>query len=121
MIRRPPRSTLFPYTTLFRSLNTLRFNIGIAYAKYTQHSNLDTRSILLDPGSQIAFDVYIGGVLKLTFHDRFAILQNPIDEPSLSNTARFDRFQNAAGLTALFDLNDLKIVLGYDHFDYRTF
>src|SRR2546422_7403132 len=23
MIRRPPRSTLFPYTTLFRSLNTL--------------------------------------------------------------------------------------------------
>src|SRR5256886_9128918 len=24
MIRRPPRSTLFPYTTLFRSLNSLR-------------------------------------------------------------------------------------------------
>src|SRR6185503_5528474 len=24
MIRRPPRSTLFPYTTLFRSCNTLR-------------------------------------------------------------------------------------------------
>src|SRR3712207_9497863 len=24
MIRRPPRSTLFPYTTLFRSLNRLR-------------------------------------------------------------------------------------------------
>src|SRR5260370_24151569 len=26
MIRRPPRSTLFPYTTLFRSVRTLRFN-----------------------------------------------------------------------------------------------
>src|SRR5260370_2538446 len=25
MIRRPPRSTLFPYTTLFRSPSTLRF------------------------------------------------------------------------------------------------
>src|SRR5687767_15562946 len=25
MIRRPPRSTLFPYTTLFRSWQTLRF------------------------------------------------------------------------------------------------
>src|SRR5260221_1582254 len=24
MIRRPPRSTLFPYTTLFRSINALR-------------------------------------------------------------------------------------------------
>src|SRR5438477_3275674 len=26
MIRRPPRSTLFPYTTLFRSSNQLRIN-----------------------------------------------------------------------------------------------
>src|SRR5256885_15683877 len=25
MIRRPPRSTLFPYTTLFRSLNSLAY------------------------------------------------------------------------------------------------
>src|SRR5260370_18255414 len=25
MIRRPPRSTLFPYTTLFRSIRALRF------------------------------------------------------------------------------------------------
>src|SRR2546430_3823182 len=25
MIRRPPRSTLFPYTTLFRSVSTTRF------------------------------------------------------------------------------------------------
>src|SRR2546428_4734450 len=24
MIRRPPRSTLFPYTTLFRSINTMK-------------------------------------------------------------------------------------------------
>ena len=28
MIRRPPRSTLFPYTTLFRSTHTPRMNIG---------------------------------------------------------------------------------------------
>src|SRR2546429_1413949 len=26
MIRRPPRSTLFPYTTLFRSLFTVKYN-----------------------------------------------------------------------------------------------
>src|SRR2546427_6856409 len=26
MIRRPPRSTLFPYTTLFRSANVIAFN-----------------------------------------------------------------------------------------------
>src|SRR5258707_7978663 len=30
MIRRPPRSTLFPYTTLFRSRRTVRELAGIA-------------------------------------------------------------------------------------------
>src|SRR3712207_7948495 len=29
MIRRPPRSTLFPYTTLFRSVSGLGINIGL--------------------------------------------------------------------------------------------
>src|SRR5262249_60893666 len=32
MIRRPPRSTLFPYTTLFRSLNTFLFGVIILIA-----------------------------------------------------------------------------------------
>src|SRR2546422_3270631 len=31
MIRRPPRSTLFPYTTLFRSLNNARAVIGATF------------------------------------------------------------------------------------------
>src|SRR2546430_11455676 len=30
MIRRPPRSTLFPYTTLFRSLAERRFGGGVS-------------------------------------------------------------------------------------------
>jgi hypothetical protein len=101
-------------------LNTLRFNMGVAYAAYLEHSNLNTRSVLINPGSQLAFDVFVGGVLRLTFHDQFAILQNPVDEPTLSNVARFDRFQNSAGVTALVDLNDLKFVLNYDHFDFRS-
>ena len=101
-------------------LNTLRLTLGIGFAKYAEHSDLDTRSLLLDPGSEIAFDLYIGNNLRLNLHDRFDIVQNPIDEPSLSNTARFDRFQNAAGLTAYWDFNDLDFVLGYDHYDYRT-
>src|SRR2546429_9292176 len=31
MIRRPPRSTLFPYTTLFRSRNHARIEFSLAY------------------------------------------------------------------------------------------
>src|SRR3712207_7091944 len=33
MIRRPPRSTLFPYTTLFRSLAALQFLIGVGFLR----------------------------------------------------------------------------------------
>src|SRR5258707_6982862 len=36
MIRRPPRSTLFPYTTLFRS--KLRGIVGHEFSAVTQHS-----------------------------------------------------------------------------------
>src|SRR2546429_7119337 len=46
MIRRPPRSTLFPYTTLFRSR---RWGVTIilqkAYADFVDCSNRDFRSI----------------------------------------------------------------------------
>src|SRR3712207_7724433 len=37
MIRRPPRSTLFPYTTLFRSLNDVKDGGGthFVYQKHT--------------------------------------------------------------------------------------
>src|SRR3712207_9053384 len=31
MIRRPPRSTLFPYTTLFRSAFAHRFSVGLPF------------------------------------------------------------------------------------------
>src|SRR5260221_4051805 len=43
MIRRPPRSTLFPYTTLFRSAD-----VGIA--RYLRCRSLHTSSFLLDHG-----------------------------------------------------------------------
>src|SRR2546430_15694119 len=33
MIRRPPRSTLFPYTTLFRSLEAFHWNISAAASR----------------------------------------------------------------------------------------
>src|SRR5256885_8644217 len=36
MIRRPPRSTLFPYTTLFRSLRDLGAPVRVPYPERTQ-------------------------------------------------------------------------------------
>src|SRR5689334_23787143 len=42
MIRRPPRSTLFPYTTLFRSKATSYMAVGFYVAKYVnKKSDMD--------------------------------------------------------------------------------
>src|SRR5258708_13840359 len=40
MIRRPPRSTLFPYTTLFRSEVQLVTYLGVGQAAYDQSHDL---------------------------------------------------------------------------------
>src|SRR3712207_7460525 len=65
MIRRPPRSTLFPYTTLFRSLET--FNIlafGIKFSIVSLHLlllyhkfNLTLGSKLIIPSLFIIFSI----------------------------------------------------------------
>src|SRR2546422_2764394 len=44
MIRRPPRSTLFPYTTLFRSLYFTEWNDPARHVTYSLHQRIDLRS-----------------------------------------------------------------------------
>src|SRR2546429_2943294 len=39
MIRRPPRSTLFPYTTLFRS-QSVKINMGTSFSKDIQPADI---------------------------------------------------------------------------------
>src|SRR2546430_7274748 len=40
MIRRPPRSTLFPYTTLFRSVASCRFPVASLRKRRAVHARL---------------------------------------------------------------------------------
>src|SRR5687767_15376044 len=61
MIRRPPRSTLFPYTTLFRSLSTpkLRRRVGnwafvVGSSDDSTHTPLGSRR--LDAGDRVHAD-----------------------------------------------------------------
>src|SRR5258708_29750877 len=58
MIRRPPRSTLFPYTTLFRSCFELLFEIGAGLASSTKarvrsDQTKDRKSTRLNSSHQI--------------------------------------------------------------------
>src|SRR2546426_4078058 len=48
MIRRPPRSTLFPYTTLFRSL--IEVSPAFLAANPEAHMTLGARQVAVEPG-----------------------------------------------------------------------
>src|SRR3712207_8351084 len=51
MIRRPPRSTLFPYTTLFRSLAEARAGAGLHLAEDHRAVRLAQHEVELTPGA----------------------------------------------------------------------
>src|SRR3712207_8688359 len=57
MIRRPPRSTLFPYTTLFRSKNT-----KYQGAKFDVPSDFSTAALILAAGALVGEKVRVTGL-----------------------------------------------------------
>ena len=106
-------NALWPIT----QLNTLKFDIGVGYAFYLDHSNYNTNGVLVTPGSQLAFDIFVGD-FRINLHDRFSLEQDPIAEVALSNVADYGRFQNTAGVAVLWDLNKAVVTLGYDHYTF---
>ncbi len=106
-------NVLWPVT----QLNTLRLDLGIGYAFYLDHSEYNTNAILLQPNSQLSFDVFVSD-FRINFHDRFSLEQDPIGEAGLSNVADYGRFQNTAGVSVLWDLNKAVVTFGYDHYNF---
>jgi hypothetical protein len=106
-------NALWPVT----QLNTLRLDLGVGYSFYMDHSENNTNGILLTPGSQLAFDIFVGD-FRINIHDRFSIQQDPISEAQLSNVADYGRFENLAGISVLWDLNQAVVTLGYDHYTF---
>jgi hypothetical protein len=106
-------NVLWPIT----QLNTLKLDVGVGYAFYMDHSNYDTNGVLVNPGSQLAFDIFVGD-FRINIHDRFSLEQDPVSEIGLSNVADYGRFQNTAGLSVLWDLNAAVVTVGYDHYNF---
>jgi hypothetical protein len=75
---------------------------------------------LVDPGSSLSFDFYIGNNMRVNLHDSFSISDDPTEQANLSNTGRYLRFENTAGISLLWDLNAFVISASYDHFDFRS-
>lgn len=106
-------NALWPVT----QLNTLRIDLGLGYAYYIDHPENSTNSVLLAPGSQVSFDIFVSD-FRINFHDRFSLEQDPIAEAQLSNVVDYGRFENTAGVSILWDLNKAVATLGYDHYNY---
>jgi hypothetical protein len=98
-------------------LNTLRLDIGIGYSFYADHPENDTDGLLIAPGTQLAFDIFVGD-FRINFHDRMSLEEDPVSEIALSNVADYSRFENTIGVSVLWDLNKAVATFGYDHYNY---
>src|SRR5258708_13608988 len=78
MIRRPPRSTLFPYTTLFRSALTVTaaLDLGGAHRTSDRGSRIDTSELGLRLGVLRAFD-FARVTLAVRSEEHTSELQSP--------------------------------------------
>ncbi len=106
-------SALWPVT----QLNTLKLDLGLGYGFYLDHPNSNTNGILIQPGSQLAFDIFIQD-FRINIHDRFSLQQDPVSQLQLSNVVDYGRFENTAGVSVLWDLNKAVLTFGYDHYTY---
>jgi Putative beta-barrel porin 2 len=102
-------------------LNTLRFTVGASYAKYFEHSEFDSRSLLLSPSSVLQLTVHVGEVV-FNLYDRFSYQEDPFDLPVLAGVATYRRFENAAGIQASWEVNPLlTLTAGFEHYNLWTF
>jgi hypothetical protein len=101
-------------------MNTLRFSIGLSYAKYFRYSEFDSRGVLFAPNSILAFTFMVGQV-QITLRDRFSYQEDPYDSPVFSNIATYRRFENTAGVQADWNVNQqVKVTAGYEHYNLWT-
>jgi hypothetical protein len=94
--------------------NSLNLTLDAGYLAYLQHSTLDRVFIR---GSELSFDLYVGD-FWINFHDRFSILEDTYQDPSVAGTGGYSNLQNALGVAPVWDLNKIVLRLGYDHVNY---
>src|SRR3989454_8886457 len=111
MIRRPPRSTLFPYTTLFRSEQD--FTLAKVAAQGAEQIGIDAG--IAPPSTQPldargAVDVLLSDLARAPASERIAnlrVLYPGLTEPERRDWQKFFRYWNK--ITPKFTLEDFKV------------
>src|SRR5256885_1323661 len=100
MIRRPPRSTLFPYTTLFRSPGACRARAGTMHAmtqsKPLPALNRQFVSHFGEMGSRWGINRTVGQIYALLF-----LSPEPLNADQIAETLEFSRSNVSMGLKEL--------------------
>jgi hypothetical protein len=100
-------------------LNVLRLRTSLSYTKYLNHEDLDAENLNVSPTSALSFSVFVGDV-RIELHDQFSLQNETIQDGTPGGVARLPRFTNTAGISVLWDMNDVIWSLGYDHFNFLT-
>src|SRR5258706_13690926 len=79
MIRRPPRSTLFPYTTLFRTIEEFHKTFGFdSYGRSAVERNTVNVILNLKSAQTVFLNAHLdGGLLDPTFGQRYSVAAAP--------------------------------------------
>jgi hypothetical protein len=99
----------------FTHRNLLRFNVQVGYDKYLQHDEYS--GFRLRSGSELSLDVYIKD-FWINVHDQFQYTLDSAGHPDIANSGLYGGLNNAAGLSASWDLEDTVLTLGYDHLNF---
>jgi hypothetical protein len=97
--------------------NLLQLNVTAGYNKYFNHNDLS--QWFVTSGSALSFDFYTGD-FAFNVHDRFSYTQDSATEAAVANTGTYGTWQNIAGLSGTWDLQDVTLTLGYDHLNFSS-
>jgi hypothetical protein len=97
--------------------NSINLVLGGGYQAYVINPNLDR--VFITPDSELSFDLYAGD-FWINLHDRFSILENTYQDPTVVGSGNYSQLQNALGVATVWDLNKGIVKFGYDHVNYDS-
>ena len=96
--------------------NSLSLALDAGYSAYVSNPGLDRGFI---NGSELSFDLYAGD-FWINLHDRFSIMENSYQDPTVAGSGNYSQLQNALGVATVWDLNKGIVKLGYDHVNFDS-
>ena len=98
----------------FSQRNLLYLDFSIGYDRYLLHPQLSTFDINSASRTGLSFDIGIKDVTS-SLHDWMSYSQDASQNATVANTASYGTFQNTAGFSSTWDLNQVTLSAGYDH------